>query len=300
MRAIVLSLVLVCGTHLFAADAPDVTLRCMSPGEIANKGTNPSISVFGGQPAKFDADVTAPLGSHFGIYADLYQTSAGGWSVPLSKNLRLSPDLEFDARTQLIVPCTVPNLPVVRSPTRMLLKLFVRPQAQPDASRPMGTLDVIVYPPLAPADWKKTIATALEQAGLAHLDVFGKRDSLRRFFREQQIPFDDLGADWPDTFDSHTLYLGDSPLPKPDHLPSLAGMHLALFISSPSEIPTLPGVYSMTDATGGAVVKVTLPALLDHLGDDPRSQQVFLEIIGQTLMPQATPTDTNPILPRTP
>ncbi len=302
MRTVFLLLLLLGwnGFRLAAADTPAVTVRCFSPAEGAAKWINPSICLFGDQPITFDAEVTAPLGSRLAVYADLYQTSAGGWSVALSKNLRLSPVLQFDARTQLIAPCALPNLPAVRGPTRMLLKLSVRAQGTPDSARPMGTVDLLVFPRQKPGEWKDLFATTLARHGLARLALFGKEEALRRFFRRQQISFDDLGADWPEALDPHILYLGDFPPAKPDQSPSLTGAHIALFLPNSAGSRALPGVYSATDPAGGAVVKVTLSDVLDRLNDDPRSQQTLLEIVGQALNAQVPLPDANPMPPSIP
>ena len=288
------------GVRLFAADTPDVTVRCLDSGTAAARWINPPISVFDDQPVKFDAEVTAPLGARLGIYADLYQTAAGGWSVPLSKNLQLSQDLRFDGRTDLIAPCTVARLPTVRGPVRILLKLSVRTQGPPESTQPAGTVTLFVYPRQKPGEWKKLFAATLSQAGITGVAVFGKDETLRQFFRRQQIRFDDLGADWPAAPDARHLYLADSPPLKPDRPPSLTGKHVALFLSNPAGAAALPGVYSTADIAGGAMVNVTLPAVLDRLDDDPRNQQIFLEIVGQALRPRSPSADANPMPPEIP
>ena len=291
MRALLL-LLLLFGTatgSLFAADPVPFAVHCLSPAQQPADWKNPTLSVFANQPLKFDAQVTAPLGSKLAIYADLYQTSAGGWAVPLSKGLRLAPDLQFDTSTQLLASCSLPPLPAVRAPTRMRLKLSLR--AAPGATRPAGAVDLVVYPQQKPGQWKKLFAAAITQSGLAKLVVFGKGASLRGFLHQQQVPFEDLGAAWPATLDPRNLYLADSPPSKSDHPQFPPGFHIAIFLSDPTDSPALPGIYSAADATGSSVVKVTLSSLLDRLDEDPRNQQTFLEIVHQTLQPQSSPTD---------
>jgi len=283
---------------LFAGNAPDVAVRCLGPDEAWGNGGNPPIYAFGGQPLKFAAEVTAPIGSHLGLYANLFQAGDGGLSLLLLKNLPLSQGLAFDGRTQWIAACTVPSLPPVKRATRMLLKLLIRAQGQPpEAPRPAGAVDLFVYPRLAAGEWKKTFAAALEQGGLGRIAVFGREGGLRRFLRRQQIAFEDLGADWPGTLDSQCLYLGDSPPPKPDGIVSLTGFHITLFLPGASGSPALPGVYSVADTAGGSLVKVTLPALLDHLDEDPRNQQTLLEILRQALNPRAIAEDSTSTWP---
>ena len=254
---------------------------------------NQALHLFGDQQLKIDVEVTAPLGTRLTIFATVFQTASGGLVAPLWKDIQVSQKLHFDARTALISACTLPGLPAVRRPTRMLVKLSVRIEGQADA-QPAGSVDLFVYPRHSPAEWKKAFAAILAQGGLERIGVFGKQSELRAFLTGQQIRFDDLGNDWPETLDARTLYLGDSLPPTPDRL---TGAHVALFLSNAAGLPTLPGVYSVADTTGGTAVKVTLPAVFDQLDNNPRNQQTFLEIVRQALNPRAPMEDSTSTWP---
>jgi hypothetical protein len=266
-----------------AADAPDVTVRCLGAAEAAGRAVNAPLCFFDDRAPAFEASVTAPLGTHLGLFGEVIQTTSGGLSARLLKNISVSQELQFDTRTQLIAACDVPGLPLVDRPTRLLLRLYIHIRGQPEPVRAVGTVDLFDYPRQSAADWERTFAATVAQGGLARVAVFGSQDALRRFFQRQQIRFDDLGSDWPDALDPKCLYLADSPSPKPDRIASLTGAHLALFFSGAADGPPLPGIYSVSDIAGGSVVKVTLPALLDRLDADPGAQQMFLEIVRQAL-----------------
>jgi len=283
--------------HLLAADETAVTIQAVASGSPASKQPLSPLYFFGDQPLKFDAGIAAPLGSHVEIHADLFQTSAGGLTGLLLKNIALSPVLFFAKCTQCTAPCALPALPAIKRPTKTLLKIYARIQGQPNTPQLAGILEIFLYPRHTPAEWKKIIAAILAEAGLDRLAVFGKEDALRHFLQSQQVPFDNLGPEWPAAFDARRLYLAGSPPTKPDSLPPLAGVRIALFNPETAGIPMLPGVYPVADSAGGALVKVTLPGVLEHLNDDPRSQQIFLEILRQTLHPEAPVEDSTSTWP---
>ena len=273
------------GACLFAGDSPRVTTHFQNTGEEP-EGREP-VWIFSDRPVKFQAELTAPLGSHLGLYGDLYQVGSEGWSIALSKNLRLSQDLRFETRTQISVPCVLSPLPAVRAPTRLVLKLFLRGQGQAEGSHAGETMELVACPPPRRGERKKAMDDLLTAAGVDSLTLFGRGSSLRHYFRQERISFEDAGVDWPNPTRETALFLADDPPPKPDGLSLPAGKHLVLFLRQGDS--ALPGVYSSADASGGATVKVTLPALLDHLDDNPRSQQTFLEIVGQALNSKALP-----------
>jgi hypothetical protein len=268
---------------LFATDAPGISLRCISQGRASGENGNEPLYYFSDQALHFQVNAAAPLGARIMIYADLFQTASGGWSAMLLQGHPISREIQFDSRTDLDVACTLPGLPQVTRPVKLLLKMYVRLADQPKALRPAGTVDLYLFPRLSAAEWQALFIAYLSQGGLAHVAVFGGANHLRDFLRRQQIAFDDLGADWPQKFDSSSLYLGDSPPAAADPAPSSQGIHAALFLPYPGDSALLPGIYAASDASGGAVVKVTLPGLLDGLEEDPRSQQTFKTIIQQTL-----------------
>jgi hypothetical protein len=148
-------------------------------------------------------------------------------------------------------------------------------------------VNLFVYPRQTAPEWKKMLSAWLGQASLTRIAVIGNLGGLRSFLRREEILFDDLGSQWPDTLDSKTLYLGDYPQAGSDRIPQATGAHVALFLADRTAVPDLPGVYGTTDAAGGMMVKETFPMLLDHLDEDPRSQQTFLLTLGRALNLQA-------------
>ncbi len=251
----------------------------------------PALHVFGGARLVFSAVVDAPLGTRLSLRADLVQTTAGTVILPLQKDAPVSDELSFDARTHLTAPCSLPALPEVRRPTRLLLTLRSVGGDPPDTLS-QTTAAVFVYPPENRTEWKKWLAASLARSGMTRLWVFGKGSTLRRWLQDSHADFEDGGAEWPAETHPGTLYLGDDPPPAPSRITSTDGWHLVLFLH-PDADPLLPGVYQSADAHGGNVLKVTLPGMLDGLSEDPRSQQTLTEIFRRALdfhLPIATPT----------
>lgn len=282
---------------VFAVDPPEVSIHCLVPGETAARIVNPALFFFSDQPVKFDAEITAPLRTHMILSGDLLQTTSGNLSARLMRNIPVSPELLFDNRTQITTACGLSAFPAVRGPTHLILKLYANIQGAPESTRPIASIDLFDYPRWSAREWQKTFAALLARGGLAQVAVFGGQSAIRRFLQRRQIAFEDLGLEWPETPDSKTLYLGDSPSPKPAQSASLSGARMALFFSDISDTSILPGVYSVSDAAGGTVVKVTLPALIAQLEENPRSQQLFLEIVRQALNPHAPLELTTSTLP---
>ncbi len=251
----------------------------------------PALHVFGGAPLAFSAVVDAPLGMRLSLRADLVQTTAGTMTLPLQKDVPASGEMSFDAHTHLTALCSLPALPEVRGPTRLLLTLR-SVSGGPPATLSQTTAEVFVYPPENRAEWKKTLASSLARSGMTRLWVFGKGLVLRRWLKDCRADFEDGGAEWPAEVRPGTLYCGDDPPPTPTRITSTDGWHLVLFLH-PDADPLLPGVYQSVDGHGGNILKVTLPDLLGHLSDDPRSQQTLAEIFRRALdfhPPIAAPT----------
>ena len=287
-------LLLTAGAENLRADDPvTVSVRCL--GNQSPVLPTPSLHVFGGGSLSFLVAVDAPLGSRLQLRADVLQTTAGSLAVPLKKDVPLSEELPFESRTHLTVTCTLPSLPTVQRVSRTLLTLRA---VAPDraALLPAVPMEVFLYPPEVPGEWKKTIAARLARSGLSRLEVFGKGTGLRRFLKARRVEFEDGGADWPARLDPRTLYIGDEPASLPARLGSTEGGWLLLF--QPPEASTLlPGVYQNFPSTAGNIVKVTLPDVLTRLEDDPRSQETLAEIFRRALEPRtpaAAPNLTPP------
>jgi len=277
-----------------------ITLHCEAHNGKGGQQVNPPLFFFGDQPLIFDAIVTAPLGSRVSLVADVLQTTSGSLSARLLKNVAVSRDLKFDTRTQWVADCSLPALPPVRSRTHLLLRLYISKGGQPGVRSSAGSIDLYDYPRPSATAWRTTFAGILAQSGLAGAAVFGNGSGLRRFLKAQGIDYDDLGVDWPDSLDRKTLYLADSPPPRGDGMALLTGAHVVHFIADTASDLVIPGVYSISDPAGGATVKVNMPALLDSLEESPRSQEIFLGILRQTLNPQAAADDSTLTLPTDP
>jgi len=268
-------------SRLLAAGAPGIAVQWKS--QNAASENNPSLHYFTGQPITFHVNVSAPLGAHATIIGDLFQATSGDWGAMLFKSRPLSPELTFDQCTALSTTCTLPDLPPVKARTRFLLKMGVRLADEPKVVHPTGTAEIFVYPRQSIVEWKAAFTSLLAHAGMTRVAVFGNGTSLRTYLRRQQIPFDDLGATWPQVLDATSLYLGDSPLRLFAAGSSIPGMHEVLFMASTGDPGILPGIDSVTNGSGGTTVNVTLPGILDHLEDDPRSQEAFMTIIGHAI-----------------
>jgi hypothetical protein len=246
------------------------------------------IAAYGGGPLTFDLAVQAPLGTRLRIYADLIQMTSGSLVAPLQRNVAVSPELSFDHCTFMVVPCMLPELAAVRSKTRMVLSLRTEPK-NPDLASGL-LLPVFAYPREEPDAWKKMVAAGLARSGLHRLAVFGGSQGLREFLRERNVPFDDLGADWPTEPDTHTLYLAEidpkqdasTSMSAPKQFGELSGVRLMLFAPSVFD-PLPPSVYQIADPAGGSIWKVTLPGLFKNPGSQPQNLELLSEIFQQAL-----------------
>ena len=270
-----------------------VKLRCLGQESEAVEPSTPPLSlhVFGGSALAFLVAVDAPLGTRMSLRADLAQTATGGLAVPVQTDVAVSGELGFETRTHLIAACTLPGVPAVQRPTRLILKLrgVIQDHAEPLSPT---AVELWVYPSANPGEWKKTIAATLAQGGMTRLEVFGQGSRLRRFLKERHVEFEDGGAQWFAAANRCTLYVGDEPPPIPTRITSVDGLHVVLF-QPPGLSTFLPGVYQSNDSQGGAIVKITLPDLLTRLPDDPRAQQTVAAVLRQGFAPHQ-PTAANP------
>ena len=280
LRAALLLLLLpgAMAADLRATDTVAVSMRFLgNPPVVQEASAAPPMHVFGGKPLAFAVTLDAQPGTRLRLRADLVQTAAGNIALPLQRDVPVSGELAFEALTHLTASCTLPDLPATSRVTRMLLTLRA---VEATGDRPplvQATTEIFVYPPEAPGQWQKMLASRLAQNGLTRLEVFGRGPRLRRFFKDRHVNFEDGGGEWPVQLEPGTLYAGDDAPPVPARLSSADGLRLVLF--EPIESPVLlPGVYESVDAHRGAMVKVTLPDLLTRLADDPRCQQTVAEI----------------------
>lgn len=142
----------------------------------------------------------APLGARLSLRADLAQTTAGGVGATLLKDMPVSAELPFDERTFLTADYTLPEVPAVARPTSMLLLLRAVAGNQ-SAPSPPTPVELFVYPPEKPGEWKKMIAAVLAASGSSRLEVFGKGKALRQFLRDRWVDFEDGARNGPPKYD---------------------------------------------------------------------------------------------------
>jgi hypothetical protein len=278
------------GWRAWGADAPTVTVQCLGRGGAEARPVSEPLYLEVGAPIEFDINVTAPLGTHMTLWADLIQRTSGSLAAPLLKDCQVSPRLDFDDRTQMTARCKILCPSKLARPARLLVKLYARIDGQTGGSRAVATLDVFEYPERRDAEWQGIFADLLAQGGMAHMLVFGKNQELRRFLSNRRIPFENYNnVDWPDTMTPDTLYVGDGPPVQPEDGPSVTGKHVVLFLTGTPAGPGLPGVYSAADGAGGAVVKVILPEFMNRLNDNRRIQENLVEILRGASNPKGEP-----------
>jgi hypothetical protein len=257
----------------------------------------------GGERLALMVTVEAPLGTHLRIYADVSQL-AGAIAAPWQRDTPVSEELVFGDRTSMVVPCTLPALRAVQRKTEVTVTLHTEPKTThyPDGLVVSG----YVYPREEPGAWQKQFAALLAQAGIRRVAVFGGWKNTAGFLREQKVPFDDLGADWPDASDAHTLYLGSviakanesGILPVPEAFRATPGVRLILF--EPWETELLPpGVYQTAGKAGGSIWKVTLPDLFAGITlNAPHGLETLTAIFQEALLPCQSAAGEDP--PSTP
>ena len=207
----------------------------------------------------------------------------------------LSDELPFESHTHVTATCTLPFAADGARVTRTLLTL--RAVAPDNADLPAaGSVEVFLYPPEVPGEWKKTIATLLAQSGLGRLEVFGKGAGLRRFLKARRVDFGGWRRGLARPARSPYPHVGDAPAALPARLGSTESAWLVLF-QPPEASALLPGFYQSFHSVAGNTVKVTLPDVLTRLEDDPRSQETLAQIFRCALEPRTPATATTPNTP---
>lgn len=235
-----------------------------APPELALRvGGETTVHVFDDQPAQFELQVEAPLGTSVSVRADVAQV-ASGIAAPLVSGVKIADPVEFKDRTSTMVPARI-AVPEVKRKTELRVRLRVgRAGEEASLSREAR---VMVYPRGLPESLKKP-------AGEIYL--FGESARLRAFFSANKIPFTDAGKEMPGEFKKSALYLGETN----EAIPPAPGARVVVFASW---VELFPGVYR-DRSPAGSVTKVTLPILGD-LSDNPRSREIFSRILDQTSNP---------------
>ena len=239
-------------------------------GEPQAESGKETLHVFGGQPAKLELSVDAPIGSKAELRASLFQMAAT-LAAPLQKNIPLGDEVSFATQTHKRVTVSLP-IPDVKRKTQIVAAIEVKGAGDWHAA---GHVDLIVYP----RDSLKS--ELLDAVGATHLEAFGNDKRLGSFLESQQVKTDDIGDDLPDRPKAGHLYVGTA---KAAELSQWFTVHSAwegnlVVFCGDSEL--LPGAF--VEIRGrGHLAKVTLP-LLDNLATDPLSQKTFIAILASIL-----------------
>lgn len=212
------------------------------------------------------------------LWISLHQIS-GGVTVPLGETQAFAgmPMEKAPLDNFAQVSLSVPKL---TRKAEIIAKFYLK--AEPPVT--LGVMRLVVYPP---RDWSP-LSRRLKKDG-PQLLVFGRDAALREFFQARDIEFSDQGDTPPDHLDNDTLAVGALPAKDwNEHKDRLTpeGGGLIVFVA---DADALPGVYT-TGGGAGLITKVTLPVLAG-LTKDPRSEELFFELIEQHLhdAPTAAP-----------
>ncbi|MFA6285736.1 MAG: hypothetical protein WC661_00025 [Opitutaceae bacterium] len=199
---------------------------------------------------------------------------AGGLTLPLVDVTPLEKLLVGASPDEHGITSVRIAIPKLTRKTLVLVGFSLKGETSPS----LGQARVVVYPPL---DWAP-LARHLKKEG-PQLLVFGRDTGLREFLKAREIKFSDLGKDLPERLENDTLAVGFASVRAWEEGKSrftAEGGRLLVFVDDPV---SFPGVY-VTPLGAGAVTKVTLPAL-SALEGDPRSQNLFFQLIEQQLNP---------------
>lgn len=243
------------------------------------EGPVPVLAVVGGETLPLQVAVEAAPGTEVKLTYDLVQL-AEGLAAPLVTGQSLGSPVVLDQTSRRVVAVNIP-VPEVTRPTRMLVKIVSSASPGDSGGPNQNQVFLEVYPKPEPGHLARVLAGAEEASGL-RLAVFGECPALRKFFQEEQIAFLDLGSEAADLGQKAILPVGEAGLEDGQDLKSRAA-RMVLFVRDPT---AWPGVYR-TDSPDGSLVRVTLP-LLDTLSTNPRSRQIFLDILLQTFPTKPT------------
>lgn len=236
----------------------------------------PELAVFGG------GEAVLRVGAQAGrtVVYDLFQMGGSGLAAPLVTRQHaatLPEGREGIAFAEVRVP-----VPKVKRPTRMVVQFSLNalPLFQKSAS---DRAWLTVFPHPLPGEWRDALAAAGDRSG-RRLAVFGESSHVRAFFGKHDIAFHDLGSDFPETFPSDAVTVGEvAPDVWETRRPTPGSGRQLIFVEDPF-VP--PGVYEF-QAPGGALTKVTLP-IPAELTANPKAQITFVNLLHHNLE-SATP-----------
>ncbi len=237
-------------------------------------------SGFGGQSVRVRVAIEAPLGSRLDVKIGLYQLAQPlvarvGAEVPIAEKLG------FSDRTRSIFEASIP-LPDVQRVTRFIGSIQAR-KSGTETWESAGRTVFVAYPPDLLDPLRRSLAQLESQEGL-RLGVFGPSRQLRSFFKQEKIPFLDLGVELPAAPNPKVIHLGEVSMEKLRGK-LVKGIRLITFDPEPSPSASsaeiLPGIYASA-RDGGFVVSVTLN-LLHDIAISPLAQESFARIFDQVI-----------------
>lgn len=243
------------GVHFFLLAAGTLNAAPVVPWIKASPA---SVHVFDDRPASIHLEVKAPIGTGGFIRADVWQV-ASGIAAPLSADLKIADVLEFNDRTFVIVPASIP-LPKVKYRSELRVRFRLALSGNEEMSV-FCEARMFVYPKSLPATLKELPA---------RLAVLGDSPSLRAFLNGENIPFTDAGSALPMSAKEEMIYLTENNVST--RWPE--GLRVIVF-STESDLA--PGIYSR-ESQAGFIIKVTLP-ILDDLSTNPLSREIFAGLL---------------------
>lgn len=209
------------------------------------------------------------------IVADLY-LSGGKLGEQIAKGItfQTQPDGNFQELRSGIFSL---QLPRVEKPIRMLL-IIRNDEAGSIQGHEIASIPLMVYPNTLLMDISKRLA---DEAAVGHtltLSLFGDMKGLRDLLRMKQVPFEDLGRDFPAKLPAGTVAVGD--IPKDQPLPPLSmdsGSSLMVFHEDPAAPENITLITQ--DRRTQMVIHHAAPV---SWAEDPKAQKLLFDTIQKT------------------
>lgn len=203
------------------------------------------------------------------IVADLWQV-ADAVALPLGRGESAAEEASApDGRGVSTMRIAFPE---VKRKTQVLVKFF----AVQEPAVEIGRARVWIYPAV---NWGPI--TRRFNDGNPRLIVFGESEALRVFLKRRGIEFVDQGESPPEGLDAGVVAVGALSAKAWREVKLRVAPEGGRWVVFVEDAAGLPGVYTTARGTG-AITHVTLP-VLGGLAEDPRAEDVFLQIIEQHL-----------------
>jgi hypothetical protein len=278
MRTFILQILCALVVSIARGDVPAISVS------LANNEPSHTVHVVAGQPAEIPLAVRAPADAPMKLRVQLFQ-AATSIAAPVGSAVEIGEVVIRGGAPHAAVDATIP-MPAVKAPTQFVARFSAKVGGS-DELVPAGVVRLVAYPSNA-MDALRSLARTMERVSGLRFGVFGRSKEIRAFFKEQKIPFRDLGQSLPDRIDGGLLAIGSLEDSKESDRGFRPGTASNLILFTPD--PTLAsGVYT-SSTRDGTVTKVTLPILV-RLPTDPLSQHTFLQILTQHYRAM-TPSDS--------